>query len=276
MTTEETESSEQTSDTSVAEESASQTESVDASTQEAAPSKKESESQVPFHEHPRFKELIEERRAFKEQLDQTRGYTEALQRELQALRVPRQDNKPEEPKHKELIEHLRSINPSFAQFQEELINNLEATRKEASIAKELQKRLDAYEQREFQTQALSRISNLMESNKIPESLRKRYDREIRALAYDEEIQGKKLGLNDVDRLFKSVHDDYTPFIETLKRDTLKGYVKEKKQDTAPASTTGGAPQVPGKKKIASLDSEEGFRGATKWMAEQLRQAKRED
>lgn len=268
-------SSESTDSTPAVEESASQTESSGAETQEAAPDKTKEAPEVPFHEHPRFKELIEERRAFKEQLDQQRGYAEAMQNELRAMRSAQAPQKVSEPKHKQLIEQLKAVNPEFAAFQEEILSNLEEAKKEAALAKEVQKRLENYEQREFQTTAVSKLNSLYEQNKVPETLRKRYDREVRALAYETESQGKKLGIQDVEKLFNSVHGEYAPFIESLKRETLKGYVQAKKSDSAPAGATGGAAFTPGAKKFSPLGSQEGFQQTTKWLADELRKAKKQ-
>lgn len=265
-------SSEEQETTPSPEESESQPESAGAETQEAAPEKEqEEEAHVPFHKHPRFQEVIEQNRAYKSDLDQTRGYLEAMQRELQAMKaVPQAQPKPNEPKYKQLIDNLKTVNPEFAQFQEDMIKNLEEARQEASAAKEVQKRLEAYEQREFQTNAMSRLNNLYETNKVPEVIRKRYDREVRSLAYELEVQGKRLQLKDIDSLFKSVHEEYTPFLESLKRETLKGYVQGKKSDSIPAPATGGAPAVSGAKKIQAGDQE----GMIKWLAKGLRDAKK--
>lgn len=271
MTLEEVSSEEQET-TPSPEESDSQPESEGAEKQEASPEKPKEEPQVPFHEHPRFKELIEERRAYKEQLDQTKGYVEAMQRELHAERAARQV-KPtvsNEPKYKALLEQVRAVNPEFAQLQEELMSSLEEAKKEASNSKKALDRLDAYEQREFQNAAISKLSTLMESNKIPDPMRKRYDREVRAMAYEEEMQGKKLSLADVDRLFKAVHEEYAPFVESIKRESLKGYVKEKKSDTAPAGATGGTAAVAGTGKFKADDQE----SLVKWMAKELRASKK--
>lgn len=266
-------SSEETGSTATTEESASQTESTAAESQEAAPVKKE-ETSTPFHEHPRFKELIDERRAYKEQLDQTKGYMEALQKEMQALRTA-QPKPVNEPKYKPLIDELKTINPVFAESYQEMLSGLETAREKAALAEKLQERLNAYEEREIQTQAVTRLNTLLDSNKISGDLRKRYEREIQAIAQNEVAQtGKKLSVQDVDRLFQAVHTDYTPFLESVKRDTLKGYVKEKKQDAAPSSTTGGAPAVSKGKKAPSMDTEEGMQAAVKWFADQRRAAKK--
>lgn len=269
-------SSESTDSTPGVEESASQSESSGDEQHAAAPDKEQEEEHVPFHKHPRFTELIDQNRTYKSELDQYKGALEMMQRELQASRqAPKAESKPQESKHKQLIEQLKAVNPEFAAFQEEMLQNLEEAKKESALAKEVQKRLENYEQREFQTSAVSKLNSLYEQNNVPETLRKRYDREVRALAYETESQGKKLGLQDVEKLFKSVHDEYTPFIESLKRETLKGYVQSKKGDSAPAGATGGAAFTPGVKKFAPLGSQEGFSQTTKWLAEQLRAAKKQ-
>lgn len=272
----ESESSEQSGGTSVAENTESQPVSDDAEKQEAAPeTKKETVPETPFHEHPRFKELIDERRAFKEQLDQSRGYMEAMQKEMQELRRSSQAPKPaSEPKYKQLIEQVRAVNPEFAQFQEEMLKDLESSKQDALSVKELKQQLESYKTQEFQNQAVSKLTSLMDQNKIPDTSRTRYDREIRYLAGVEESQGKKLTLKDVDRLFKSVHEEYSKFTEDIRRDSLKGYVKDKANDRSPAPTTGGAAVSSGAKKIPSLDTQEGFQQTVKLMAEHMRAAKK--
>ena len=70
----------ETGDTSVTEESGSQSESSEAEPQQAAPETKQEEKPAPFHEHPRFKELIEQNRNFKEDAAQRAQAMEAMQR----------------------------------------------------------------------------------------------------------------------------------------------------------------------------------------------------
>lgn len=271
MSEEVQESSEITEPTAGFEESESQPESSAAEPQEAAPEVKEEEPQVPFHEHPRFKEVIEERRDFKEQLDQSRGYMEALQKEMQALRASQAPKQVAEvPKYKPLIDQLKAINPEFAGFQEEILNKLEQAEKRATVAEEVQKRLDSYESRELVNNVKSSVLSLFETNKVPEPLRERYNREMEAIVNREERSGKKLGLQDVGRIFKSVHDDYTPFLESLRRETLKGYVQAKTQDTTPTPVTGGAAISSSAKKIRADDEQ----GQIQWLAQQLRAAKK--
>lgn len=257
--------------TSTVENTDSQSESTEAVQQDAAPAKQE--EQVPFHEHPRFKELIEERRAFKEQLDQMRGYNEALQKQMEGLRTA-QPKSVNEPKYKQLVNELEGYNPAFAKSYEELITKQEQMEKRLEEAAQIRQELEQYKQAEFQSKANSRLESLLTSNKITGKTKDRYEREIRALAMQEEIQGKKLSLQDVDRLFNSVHTDLNAYVEELKRDTLKGYVKEKKQDAAPAPTTGGAPATSGAKKLPSLDTEDGMAAAIQWFAKERRAARK--
>jgi hypothetical protein len=267
---EDTESSETQDLSPEVAESESQTESSGAETQAAAPEEPKEEPSIPFHEHPRFKEVLEQRRAFKEQLDQAKGYMEALQKEMQALRQPAAPQAVKEPKYKPLIEQLKAVNPEFAGFQEEILNKLEQYEKRAEIPEQLQKRLDAYEQRELQNNVKSSIQSLYEANKVPETVRERYQLEMEAIVHREEAQGKKLGLQDVERVFKSVHNTYQPFLENLRRETLKGYVQAKAQDTAPTPVTGGAAISSSTKKLRADDEV----GLVQWLAKGLREGKK--
>lgn len=268
-------SSEETDSTPAVEESAPQAESSGDEQQAAVPDKEQEDEHVPFHKHPRFTELIDQNRTYKSELDQYKGALEMMQRELQASRTPKAEVRPQESKHKQLIEQLKQVNPEFAAFQEEMLSNLEAAKKEAALVKEVQKRLDNYENRELQTSASSKLQSLYEQNQVPDTLRKRYDREVRSLVYERESRGEKLGIKDLEGVFKSVHDEYTPFLESLKRETLKGYVQSKRGDSTPAGATGGAAFTPGVKKFAPLGSQEGFSQTTKWLAEELRKAKKQ-
>lgn len=265
-------SSEETDSTSTVEESVPQTESTEAVQQEAAPAKQE--ENVPFHEHPRFKEIIEERRQYKEELAQARGYMEALQKQMEGLKQPQTAKQPEGPKYKQLIDELQTYNPGFAKSYEEILTKLEKAEQQAEQATQLQTRLDNYERQDFQDKANSRLKSLLETNKIVGKTGEKYQREIYALASQEESQGKKLSIQDVERLFTMVHTDHSAYVEELKRDTLKGYVKEKAKDAAPATTTGGAPATTGSKKLPSLDSDEGMEAAVKWFAKERRAARK--
>lgn len=269
------ESSEVIDETPVVEESAPQAEPDGAEKQEAAPEKEQEATPVPFHqqplhEHPRFKEVIEERRAFKEQLDQTRGYIEAMQKEMQALRSQAPNPAAEVPKYKPLIEQLKAINPEFAEFQEGILTKLEQAEKRAAIAEETQKDFQSYKEREFQNNVKSSIQSLYEANKLPQSVRERYDAEMQAIAFREQSSGVKHTLADANRIFNLVHKQYSDFLESYKRDTLKGYVQAKTQDITPTPQTGGAATSSKTKLIAANDEQ----GQIKWLANQLRAAKK--
>ena len=67
------------------------------------------EDNVPFHLHPRFQEVIADKRALKEQ-------NETFQRELQELREQIKRSQPQpQPTKDELMERLKGIDPAFAE-----------------------------------------------------------------------------------------------------------------------------------------------------------------
>ena len=267
------ESSEQTDSTPAVEEDSSQESSEGAEAQEAAPEKEQERESIPLNDprnpyYERFTELTTQNREFKGRLGEYDQTIRQLQQEMAVLRTAQAPKKEEAP-YKPILDHLETIDPSFAKFQRELVEKAETANKRAEIAEALQKRLDAMETRDFQTQAVSRFHNLLETNKVPENLRQRYEREIRILATDLEAQGQKLGLQDVDKLFNTVHSEYTKFLEDIRRAERASYVKAKRSDVTPAPATGGAAVSTAPTKIKAGDDE----SLVKWMAKQLRDAK---
>lgn len=255
------ESSEQTGDTPVAEESTSQVEASGAETQESAPEKVQEEKPAPFHEHPRFKELIDQNRSYKEQMGQYQQTLERLQQQMETLK--QQAPKQEQPKDPFLAD-LEKVNPAYAK-------SLQSVYERAAKAEAIEARLAQYEARETANAAISKFNNLLESNKVTDPMdRELYERAVRAEVYEQEARGKKLNLNDLESIFKTFHDKYSKAMEERNRKLTASYVTEKKKDTTPKGTTGGTPAVSTMKKIAATD----FEGQKKWLAEELRKLKK--
>jgi hypothetical protein len=256
------ESSVETGDTSVSEESVSQTESNDAPEQNAQVEAKTEEKPAPFHEHPRFKELIEQNRAFKEESSQRQQALEAMQRELQSLRQL-STPKVEKPKD-QFLSDLEKINPEYAKSFQSVMDR-------AAKAEAVEQRLQQYEQAQFAERAVNHFNKLLESSKITDPMdRKLYERAIRAEVYEKEARGEKLGLKDLDKIFSEFHTEYSKAMEDRSRKLTASYVQEKTKDKAPKSTT-GLPAAPGSKKLAAGD----FSGQAKWLADQIRSMKKE-
>ena len=256
----EVESSESTGDTSVSESSDSQSESSDAPEQKVQADTKE--APTPFHEHPRFKELIEQNRAFKEESSNRAQALEAMQRELQALREQSAPKK-ETPKD-QFLEDLRQINPEYAKSFQSVMDR-------AAKAEAVEQRLQQYENQQFAERAVNHFNKLLETNKISDPMdRKLYERAVRAEIYEKEAAGAKLGLKDLDKIFGEFHSEYSKAMEDRSRKQTASYVQEKAKDKAPKSTT-GAPAAPGSKKIAAGD----YAAQAKWLSDQIRSMKKE-
>lgn len=264
-----TESSVESTDTSVGESSESQPEPVEAAPQDAEPKPEPEETPAPFHEHPRFKELIEQNRTYKEQAQKQSEQLMRLQYQFEANEKARQALTPKTPsEEEELLKQVESVNPQFAKY----IKGLAEQAKQVTGLQEKLSNFEKYQQQttqqQFANQAVSHFQNLLESNKISPEMRPRYEREVRAIVYEKEARGEKLGIKDLDGIFSSVHDEYGKFLESFRRQDRASYAAAKRSDTAPASTTGGAATSPGMKKFTSLDSPE----AIAWVAQELKRA----
>lgn len=259
-------SSEVTDSTATVEESAPQAEATAAEPQEqeAAPEKPVQEDKpAPFHEHPRFKELIEQNRSFKEQSEKYQQDMYRLQVQLESLKEASKP-KVEQPKDQFLAD-LEKVNPAYAK-------SLEPIYAAAQRATELEKRLSQFEQAQFAEKAVSHFNKLLDNNKITDPFdRKIMERAVRAEVYERESRGAKLTLKDLDKITNDFHAEYKSTMEARDRANAAKYVQSKKTDAAPKGATGGAATTPGMKKFKAND----FAGQAKWVAEQIKGMKKE-
>lgn len=255
-------SSDNTGDTAVSEESTSQVEASAAETQESAPEVKQEEKPVPFHEHPRWKELIEERNSSKTQLEDYKQTLGRLQRELETMR---QQTAPKaEPKVDPFLADLAKVNPEYAK-------SLESVYKRAEIAEQAMQRIQQYEAQQFANQARSHFDGILTNAKITDPVDKElYTNVVEAEVYRREQRGEKLGLKDLDSIFNQFHSKYAKAMEDRERAITAKYSQAKKSDVAPKGATGGAATAPVAKKFAAND----FEGQTKWLADQIRAMKK--
>lgn len=257
----ESDSSEQTSDTSVTEESTSQVEATEAEQQASAPVEKQEEKPIPFHEHPRWKEVIEERNSFKQSVEESRRVIERLQAQMEMLK-PQQTKS--EPAKDKFLEDLEKISPEYAKSFQSVMD-------QARKAEQVEQRLAQYEQRETANAAINKFQGLLTANKVEDAMDKElYEKAVRAEVYEQEARGKKLNLDDLEKIFNSFHGKYSKAMEERNRKLTASYVQAKTKDTSPKGTTGGAPAVSSTKKIAAGD----LAGQTKWLAEQIRSMKK--
>lgn len=255
-------SSEVTDNTPVVEESASQPESSGAEQQDAAPEKTPEERPAPFHEHPRFKELIEQNRSFKTQAEEYQRSLQTLQAQMEMLRQQAAPKK-EEPVDPFLAD-LEKINPAYAK-------SLKSVYERAAKAEQIEQRLQQYESQQFAQKAYSRFDNLLSTAKVQDEVDKDvYRAAVEAEVYRRESRGEKLNLEDLDKIFNSFHTRYSKAREDMERKITAKYVSDKKSDATPSPVTGGAATSPTMKKFSSVDAPE----TVKWLAEELRKSKK--
>jgi transposase len=201
-----------------------------------------SESQMPFHEHPRFKELISERNTFKDQI-------EAMQKQMEAM----QGQKQQAPsKEHPFVARLKEIDPSYGEWA----GNIEQMKKDFE---ELRTWKQEQARQSLVNEYNSSIEKLHSDNKVPEQLRARIKKEIDYLA----MTNNKLGMKDLPNVYKQVLEEETKFLEGIKRSERAAYVTDKSKDSkAPQTQTKGA--APGQKpKQQSMDREERYAAIVK-------------
>lgn len=219
----------------------------------------DSEKPTPFHEHPRWKEMLEERNSYREQakaLEQRYAQMEAQLKQLSQQNLPKKEEDA-------LIARLKGIDPEFGSFAEQQKAALQELH-------ELKEWKQQQELRSMRDQAVNTINSLHEQNKVPAELRDRYNREIQFLIQ----QNPKAELQDLPNLYKQVHTDYTQMLEGIKRKERESYVSDKKADSkVPTSQPKGKPVEAGKGKEFSKDPAEARQELIKRV---LKQAKASD
>jgi DNA repair exonuclease SbcCD ATPase subunit len=227
----ETGSQDATADSSSAPETETQSQQTSAQQGSSAEPEK-----APFHEHPRFKELIEERKQYASQLEEMRSQLERLQ----------QQSKPaEQSKAHPFVAKLKEIDPAYGEWAEKLEMS-------ASQIEKFQQWQQAQESKALLSQYESSIEKLHTDNKTPDEvkgmIRKLVDSEIRS--------NPKLGLKDVPNVYKSVHEEYTKLIDGVKRSERASYVTDKRKDSsAPSSMPKGKPASHSSKSEYGMDRE---------------------
>lgn len=191
----------------------------DTGSQEAASSPSPA---TPFHEHPRFQELISQKKELAEQVSNYSRQMQEMQRQLQSLQQA--PSKTEDP----LLARLKSIDPEFGSRFEKL----------ASLEQKVQQFEEWQTSQQLQAQSQqvsSSLDNLYTQHSIPKNMQSRYEREISAIA----AQNPDLRPSDLPKVFKMVHDEYTQFINDFKRQERESYVKEKSESKTPSTVSGG-------------------------------------
>ncbi|HYE72212.1 MAG TPA: hypothetical protein VEF04_02735, partial [Blastocatellia bacterium] len=198
--------------------------SVETSAQQSEVSQEQSEKQVPFHEHPRFKELIDYRRQSEERLAAYEQQIQEMQRMYQEALKARQP----QPEINPFVAKLKEIDPRYGEWAE----SVEAR---ASKAEAVEQELQQLRTERLINQYESAVERLHSEHKTPDTMKARIKRELDAAVIRGEVK-----LQDVPRAYKQAFDDYTKWLDEVKRSERASYVQDKSKDaTAPSSQPKG-------------------------------------
>lgn len=217
------------------------TEQTNESTSQESGSEQTTKDNVPFHEHPRFRELIEQKNQAADQYKTLESRYQQIEERLRQMSQPKAEQKEDE-----LISELKKIRPEFGERFEKMWNAMS--------------RLDQLEQGHKQTteqttreRAISTINSLHTEHKVSKEMQEIYNDAIESAAR----RNPKLGLDDLPGIYKSVHDKYSKLFDSARRTDRESYVNDKKKDAnAPASQSRGKPIMQNVRKEFSADSGE--------------------
>lgn len=210
-----------------AEPSSTESSEVEASSKEGDSKETTDTANLPFHEHPRFKELVEQKN---QAISQQKALEERYAQMEARVKQLTESSKPQTADKDELIEHLRTIDPRLA-------DRLEKMTKALPTVESMQQKLESFERQQAVSNAVSRINSMHDANKVSPELKNFINSQL-DLKY---MQGQ-LNLQNLDTEYKNVHEQFKKYEEAIKRTTLEGYVPAKKADAkAPTSQPKGKP-----------------------------------
>lgn len=213
--------------------------------------------ETPFHEHPRFKELVEQKNEALRRHQEMDSRYKALEQQLNSIK----ESQPKAPSETDaLLADLKKIDPRLA-------NVIESQLKAAKTAEDVQKRLEQFEQQsqanaKQQTliSAVAKINSLHESNKMSEFGKQFINNQL-DLAY----RNGKIDASDlkaVEGAYQEASKAIKAYEDSLKRDTTASYVQDKKKDASvPTSQPKGAPPKAAQKPLNVPKDKEQLRAA---------------
>jgi len=248
----ENEGTEIESTTDVAPESPSGSQDSSQVEQQAAAPKEES---LPFHEHPRWKEVMEERNSERQRAQALEQRLADMDRRYQELSRPRQ-----EPKRDALVDRLTGIDEDFGKRFGEIA-------KQAELATQLQEQLNSFKEERVVESLKSKFEDLASQNKLDPADKELYFSRM-DMAYR---QGKLRSPSDVESHFKAIHEPQAKRMEAYKRQVIEEYSKAKKADaTKPTGQPKGKPPATGQADFSKMSQQEQRQFMNKQIVTRLR------
>lgn len=248
----ENEGTEIESTTDVVEESSSGSQDSSQAGQQAAAPKEES---LPFHEHPRWKEVMEERNSERQRAQALEQRLADMDRRYQELSRPRQ-----EPKKDALVDRLTGIDEDFGRRFGEIA-------KQAELATQLQQQLNSFKEERVVESLKGKFETLASQNKLEQ-----YDKELYFSKLDMAYrQGQLRTPEDVEKHFKAIHEPRAKQLESYKRAAIEEYTKAKKTDAnKPTGQPKGQAPAAGKVDFSKMTQQEAKQFLNKQIVTQLR------
>jgi len=200
----------------------------------------------PFHEHPRFQELVNEKNQYQLKLSELeKSYQKSMYESEMKMREFEQRLPQKEAPRDGVYEKLKEIDPEFADY-------VKGMKDEISRLKSYEDKFSQYDQR-FMSQddvrlrenANNEMNNLYTKYAVPDTQKDLVKTVLKALAYED----PKADIPDMPRLFKQAYD----MVSGITRADRKSYVVDKRNDVVPASQTGGAAVKQGNKPMSRQD-----------------------
>lgn len=198
--------------------------------------------EVPFHEHPRWKEVMEERNAERQARATLEKQIAEMQRQIQEASKPKSTQPDFNEVRTKMGERLKGIDPEFQQYMSLL-------EQQALSAKE---ELAAFREEQFVNRAVSKFEELTKKDAVPQELVPLYRAQLDQ-AYRE---GKIRSLEELEKTYTSIHEPLNKLLETREKSALEKYTAEKKTAaTKPASQPKGKPANPASPKTYANEQE---------------------
>lgn len=226
-----------------------------AQAQAQAPEQKQ--DTTPFHEHPRFKELVEQKNESLKRYQDMESRYKALEQQLNSFKETQPKPQTETDA---LLADLQKIDPRLAKVIEQQL-------KAAETAKSVQERLEQFErqsqeqvQKQVLASAVGKINSLHETNKMSDFGKQFINNQL-DLAY-RSGQLNAADLKAVESAYGEAAKAIKAYEDSFKRDVTKSYVESKTKDSSvPASVPKGAQAKPAPKPTPTFKSKEDLRAA---------------
>lgn len=209
-----------------------------AQTQDAAPSSTEAApaTEVPFHEHPRFKELVEQKNKYSQEAATLSEQNKQLYARMSQIEKQYQtQSQPKPANYEPLFDQIKQVNPEFYSFMKD---NYTKAQQVEILQQDLQQ-LKEFQSSYQQQQALSTFDKLCTDNKVDPDFKDLYREAVANAA-----NARGSDLSALPGLFKETHDRLSKVIEARDRKQRESYVAQKTQDKTPIAKPGGPSPAP--------------------------------